>query len=343
MIQTFPQNTKRENYLDVGKGIAIFFVVIGHARGLPLLELKLIFSFHVPYFFFLSGWTVGLSPSKKNPIQFVTKQFSRLIIPYIFFFLLGYVYWLLTRHIGVKQLQWGMYTWWDPLRGLFTGMGDLLYVSPGLWFLPCLFLTKTFFCLLSVFATKEILFILLSIIAYVLLSLCSEKMSLLPFSASLMPVTLFFYSLGQLMSKYNHWLFRKKWIPVAILFVSVVPWFFLSIRNAQLDLNLLKFGNSTNQFFPETILGISIFTSLSIILRNNRFLSRMGKKTLSILGSHLLVFSLFSGIFSALGLKQNMITAFATTLVALGIASVLQYIFEKKLPWVVGLKTATAS
>ena len=49
---------KRIAYLDVAKGFTILTVILGHT--LPAGTLKtLLYSFHMPLFFFLSGCTVG--------------------------------------------------------------------------------------------------------------------------------------------------------------------------------------------------------------------------------------------------------------------------------------------
>jgi len=46
---------KRIEWADTLKAIGIFFVVLGH-NVLPAEMYKYIFSFHVPLFFFISGY-----------------------------------------------------------------------------------------------------------------------------------------------------------------------------------------------------------------------------------------------------------------------------------------------
>ena len=69
-IQT--QNQKRIDWLDIAKGIAILCIIIGHSFGKNRIGV-FIFSFHMPLFFILSGYTMlfmdagyhlhGLSPA----------------------------------------------------------------------------------------------------------------------------------------------------------------------------------------------------------------------------------------------------------------------------------------
>ena len=48
------EDTKRIDFIDVAKGIAIFLVVYGHTYDGRNLHL-FIYSFHMPLFFFISG------------------------------------------------------------------------------------------------------------------------------------------------------------------------------------------------------------------------------------------------------------------------------------------------
>ncbi|HON53348.1 MAG TPA: acyltransferase family protein [Bacteroidales bacterium] len=70
---------QRINWIDYAKVIGIYLVVLGH---LPIPEQGsvYIYSFHMPLFFFISGFL-----SKTNNItfrQFILKKIRTLIIPY---------------------------------------------------------------------------------------------------------------------------------------------------------------------------------------------------------------------------------------------------------------------
>ncbi len=86
---------KRNRALDIAKGIAIILVVIGHAipdattkqgisSGSLALLHSLIYSFHMPLFFLISGYFVNtLSTASSRGAQ-IWKKFQRLMVPYIF-------------------------------------------------------------------------------------------------------------------------------------------------------------------------------------------------------------------------------------------------------------------
>ena len=92
---------RQTNWIDFAKGVAIFLVVLGHAirgikgSGLPIhsfwLELDaLIYAFHMPLFFALSGWFYVRSIAKRTFVSFAANRLERVVYPmilwtYIFF------------------------------------------------------------------------------------------------------------------------------------------------------------------------------------------------------------------------------------------------------------------
>ena len=74
-------NNKRYHYIDVAKGIGILLVVFQHCLGggelgvfLPSIQ-KAIASFHMPLFFFISGFLY----LKKDSREFLYKKMINLV------------------------------------------------------------------------------------------------------------------------------------------------------------------------------------------------------------------------------------------------------------------------
>lgn len=88
--------SSRETYLDIAKGIGIFLVVVGHCipdassvNGIssPIMRIifHVIYSFHMPLFFFISGFLFSTSKDYlKNKYKSIYKKAKRLIVPYVF-------------------------------------------------------------------------------------------------------------------------------------------------------------------------------------------------------------------------------------------------------------------
>lgn len=76
---------RRVMWVDMAKGIAILCVVIGHSVDVGSLPKRLIYTFHMPLFFILAGWTFRLRPLGEE----LRRSAARLLAPYALLFLVG--------------------------------------------------------------------------------------------------------------------------------------------------------------------------------------------------------------------------------------------------------------
>lgn len=92
---------KRIEYIDQIKGLAIFLVVLAHIMAwtyqswevalqhksvAPMLWWRIIYSFHMPLFFCVSGYLCSI---KKGYTTFLKNKIKTLIIPFVSFFILS--------------------------------------------------------------------------------------------------------------------------------------------------------------------------------------------------------------------------------------------------------------
>ena len=87
--------SNRADWVDYGKGIGIILVVYGHllssgfhaGLNIPerfyILSDSIVYSFHMPFFFFLSGLFVEGSLQKRGPKSYLFDKFSRIAYPYL--------------------------------------------------------------------------------------------------------------------------------------------------------------------------------------------------------------------------------------------------------------------
>jgi fucose 4-O-acetylase-like acetyltransferase len=126
---------KRIAYLDVAKGIGILLVVLAHNYvriSMPDLG-KFIFSFHMPFFFMLSGML--FRPDYPLWVLF-KRRFATLIRPYIAAIVLLYsVYFFYTDVKWLTLLR-------RVVRSLYASGNYIEWAQ--LWFLPHLFLLNMF-------------------------------------------------------------------------------------------------------------------------------------------------------------------------------------------------------
>ena len=73
--------TNRNITFDIMKGIGILLVIVGHLDLIPMdPQRRIIFSFHMPLFFILSGYFFKF----KSLRQLIDNDYKRLVIPYIY-------------------------------------------------------------------------------------------------------------------------------------------------------------------------------------------------------------------------------------------------------------------
>lgn len=136
---------KRLDYFDIAKGIGVFLVLIGHLQGeeifqyspfiLPVCEW--IFSFHMPFFFIISGMLICYkNDTSKDLKDTVKKRFRGIMIPYYWFSF----FYMLVVFVAYfkKQIM------------IDTVLINLWYViccygMNVLWFLPALFFAEIIF------------------------------------------------------------------------------------------------------------------------------------------------------------------------------------------------------
>ncbi len=78
-FEGFAMGSKRLDWIDIAKGIAIILVIVGHTVPNPSPLRHAIFSFHMPVFFILAGYTFRPKPWR----ELLSGSVSRLLVPYV--------------------------------------------------------------------------------------------------------------------------------------------------------------------------------------------------------------------------------------------------------------------
>lgn len=150
--------TSRDNTIDIAKAIGIIFVVIGHCCAIPrhggnvLWQTYIsdfIYTFHMPLFFFLSGYFFNKN-YLDNKFNFVKKKISGLWLPYIkwtlAFTLLHNILLSFGMYGSFRETAPITYSAYEIIKhsigALFFLGGDQLI--GGFWFIPTLFYASIF-------------------------------------------------------------------------------------------------------------------------------------------------------------------------------------------------------
>ena len=139
--------SKRIEYIDIARGVGIILVVMGHndfASTISPFFYHVIYSFHMPLFFFLSGFFLNISVPF---VEYFKKRFNSLLKPYFFTVFLIY---FTTVAFGVTM---SFQTALLRIVKFFYGAGYYLdWVQ--LWFLTNLFVVSLYAYLFLVVADR---------------------------------------------------------------------------------------------------------------------------------------------------------------------------------------------
>lgn len=245
--------------MDIARGIGIFLVVLGHSfpdgkfnnNPIYIYIFKLIYSFHMPLFFMISGffaYKVYKISSLSEYREFVANKFSRLMIPYFSIAILAIPIKLFMNKYAVRPVQ---------IQSLFI---DMIFYPLNIpiqyfWFIYVLFFIFAVAPLFNKIPIKMILLITL------VLNLFPIKQIQIFYVYGIIHYLFYFY-LGiyfyTVYGKYNSFKYKN-----IVVMVSL----FLLI--------LLNFVEPTKQMYnfhrlATSLIGSALFINLAYLIVNNK-------------------------------------------------------------------------
>lgn len=296
----------RASWIDICKGIGIILVIYGHALSSEQYRF-LIYAFHMPLFFFLSGLTFNYVKYQHNIHLLLKRSSKSILLPYVLFALLSYFIWILENGTSFGGFLY-------HLSGIVYGNSSSLFFNIVLWFLPCLFITKITFALMAKFIQKK-RFILPLLFAFSLIGYGISNLPYdmhLPFGIETLFTAVVFFGLGSIWMKEYHKQvsprLKKYAAPLLISAVSVgvvLASINYTLYNHQVDLRMNHLGNYFF-FYIAAFSGILATIIISKLIRTNFLLEYVGKYSLILFALHPLVFPFLTQLMTLVITKQTL-------------------------------------
>ncbi len=258
----------RDITYDILKGIGIILMIAGHTLGWKHFLYPFIYAFHIPLFFFVSGY---LYKPRSLYVQ-ICKDSKRLLLPYVvvticeMFLVSIHDYSLNHRFVIPYSLLWES-------------------ISP-IWFLFALFWLRSFFCLILIISRYYV--VLSFFISSIFCFLTYEYNILLPFSLSSALGALIFFAVGSFVHQKSS---KYKWNDYKIFFIpmALLLWINTSI-NGSVD----TFTNTYKLWIIDylgALGGIYVFLQISRYIAGKKssfriYISRVGVYSIVILSFH---------------------------------------------------------
>jgi acyltransferase len=307
---------QRISWVDNAKALGIIAVFYGHVvskifttYGIPTagLQYKLIYSFHMPLFFLLSGFLVKEAQHRKL-FMFMKNKFMTRVVPFIFFNILVLPCYFIFAKISNRSVDVSPLFQASFYLHLLAGMRTLNGLT---WFLACLLCVEVIHYLLyPVLRKSRILLCMAMVLFYILGWSISYKAAIINQYITIPDywfikealVAYSFYLFGNLIAACP--IFYKKmnpWLNVFLLLLTVTCLFAtFNLNNGPFKVHpvsLFAFGGYGNFFlFPLTaIAGSMCIISASRLMPSFSFMTFLGRNTLSLMGLDG-IFSLFTDI-----------------------------------------------
>ncbi|MGE7952168.1 acyltransferase family protein [Lysinibacillus xylanilyticus] len=280
------QNKEHFNWIDVLKGLGIILVILGHIRLSPEL-INYIYLFHMPLFFFISGYLMNIS--KYNSMgQLVKKKTRTLLIPYITFSAISIICYSVIGHKDIDVSA--------TVLSIIEGKRNEIYFNVPLWFLVGLFVVEMMYYIQKKLLKNDILLLILAIlinyIAVVFLKVIETPNWIWSIDTAM--YYLLYYQLGNLFRVYKNKIdFNKMFNKVAVgIFIFLcISFNLLSLVSPDLINYVYNYLDVNNKFLVIRLIafaisGIVTYVCLAMYIKKSTMLEYIGKNSLIIFALH---------------------------------------------------------
>lgn len=288
----------RFDYIDIAKGIGILMVVWAHIL-LTGWTHKIIYAFHMPLFFLLSGMLFKKEKYNSFGIFFMRRA-KRLLVPYVIYSVVTWAIWAAFRYIRHDEVD----SYIMPLLQTFfaQGSGAFFVHNSALWFIPCLFLVEFLYFFISKLGRARSLVFCFALAAVSFLlghAFGDNYWFTLPWNADAALIALPFYCVGnQLIEAVGHkkiisHITNNKWQYVFYWLSMTALLWWSSMTFSECSMGSSLYGCNGTIFFLRAFLGCSWLILLAIFLGNMkdflpiRYFKWAGRKSLDIMCVHI--------------------------------------------------------
>ena len=362
------RHMQHEDWIDRYKGMLIILVVMGHVfgGGYHLVQgssqqflhycFRVIYSFHMPAFFFLAGITWRQKEDEEFSAFFI-KKVRRLIVPYIVFGVFSSVVFCLVagsadfsaQEVTTTSHYEGLFhaSFITCMLGLLHGggwpQGEGFQMNTVLWFLPCLFSVEVIYWWLRKLRIAEGVRILpLGILCFALAIVCSRYVSGLPWGLSVAPKYLPFVFLGaECFSLRESKCFKRHGVVSAFILLSVTAVYSIAVCLLPNPWIMVENWRWWMVFMPLAMIGCVLSACLSQIMKWRGF-AICGAASMGIMLVHkfpVMFFELKLPIVRqvmARGIGGALIGCSAVALVSLALSWTVSALSRRWIPWVLG-------
>lgn len=323
---------KRQIFMDVAKCLATFLVVFGHLYSAKSPERLWIYSFHMPFFFMVSGYF-----HKYNGEIQIKKYFRNLFVPAVFFLLLYDFIFLLPFH-------WGWVSWSKQCSPGETLVETISHVVHRKWVvfssisgnMVCWFLFALFWCrVLSDLFTKNKYWGISAIFCVLAISYFMHDPLLMMAQAV---VAFPFYWGGHKYGRRVVNMMNWRWMPIIVVLFLLCVLVMVPL-NGKVSMYKIGFGKlpmplNVICFYMIATMACFIFIYFSKFVRFGRtFFEKLSMCLVTVVGMQQIFVKIY---YETIGPNANFIISTITSIVIISICYLSHNIIIKYFPFILG-------
>lgn len=316
---------EREEWCDIAKGILIFLVVFGHCIQnieIPTLGLGyvyvIIYSFHMPAFFILSGYL--FKNKKERSIIFIKRKIKKLIIP-AFCFLPFVIIYKEIRGMDISL------NYSEIAKTILNIRGG---VYSNLWFFGALFIASVIIYIVMSYTEKESMLIALGMGCLLISAVWNRIIDVgfpLFFEEGILAVP--FMIVGIELKKYYKADCTSKLSMMILLPVTILCIVYkVLVDNTVVNFYELSYGNIISFVIIALVFSFMLFYVCRLIKKID-ILNDIGRESLWIYGTHWIFIAFMERILEYSFNNLSVIWGNVLILLASIISVVLSYVFAK--------------
>ena len=282
---------QRLDYIDDAKAFAILLMIIGHMATYKTVDV-LIYGFHIPLFFIVSGMFFNPDRSLGENVK---KGFKQLIVPYLCFEIINLAICWISPYMHPQQYH-GITGWVGIFKAAVLGIlfgqdyvTNISFLPLGpLWFLVALFFARLIFAALSKLIKNK--YLLVAVASALGIGLYfGLSVNILPFKSAgtnifsirCAAMGLPFYAFGYLMRGID---FTKiKYRPVIMVLLAAF-YVISALYNGIGGIDELAYGKCMVLFYLNAIVGTVAVILFFSLVEMPEYVHNVGRNTLLILG-----------------------------------------------------------
>lgn len=277
----------RSDYIDSCRAIGIILVVLGHTYWIPNALYNVIYAFHMPLFFIISGFLYNKEKYNAMSLKTITvKKAKSYLIPYFTFAFVNLILQIIFKLIFNRTLV-GINYILHNLKGIalcYSDMENMPDCSP-IWFLVCLFVATLIFWAMIKYAERfsAAIAIACMFISYVMYLFADIR---LPWKISTVFMAVFFMYLGYCCNRYSliERISKSKRVPIVMLILLASGMTAGYLNGGNVGMNENTYGSLLLFLIGSVCLSLlMLLLCRNFSLLHNRFFIWLGQNTIYVM------------------------------------------------------------